>query len=35
MERVLDVYRRPYNAAIPVVCMDETPRHVRGGVNML
>jgi len=25
MERVLDVYRRPYNAAIPVVCMDETP----------
>ena len=25
MERVLDVYRRPYNADIPVVCMDETP----------
>lgn len=28
MERVLDVYRRPYNAAIPVVCMDETPRQL-------
>jgi hypothetical protein len=28
MERVLDVYRRPYNPAIPVVCMDETPRQL-------
>ncbi len=28
MERVLDVYRRPYNADIPVVCMDETPRQL-------
>jgi hypothetical protein len=28
MERVLDVYRRPYNANIPVVCMDETPRQL-------
>lgn len=28
MERVLDVYRRPYNAAWPVVCMDETPRQL-------
>jgi hypothetical protein len=28
MERVLDVYRRPYNAALPVVCMDETPRQL-------
>lgn len=27
MERVLDVYRRPYNADIPVVCMGETPRN--------
>ena len=26
MERVLDVYRRPYDPARPVVCMDETPR---------
>ena len=28
MERVLDVYRRPYDAALPVVCMDETPRQL-------
>ena len=28
MEKVLDVYRRPYNAAFPVVCMDETPRQL-------
>jgi len=28
MERVLDVYRRPYSAVIPVVCMDETPRQL-------
>jgi hypothetical protein len=28
MERVLDVYRRPYNADVPVVCMDETPRQL-------
>jgi len=28
MERVLDVYRRPYDAARPVVCMDETPRQL-------
>jgi hypothetical protein len=25
MEDVLDVYERPYNAAIPVLCMDEQP----------
>jgi hypothetical protein len=25
MEDVLEVYRRPYNAACPVVCMDEQP----------
>lgn len=25
MEEVLDVYHRPYNAAHPVVCMDEQP----------
>ena len=30
MERVLDVYRRPYNPAFPVVCMDETPRPLIG-----
>ena len=30
MERVLDVYRRPHDAAHPVVCMDETPRQLIG-----
>ena len=28
MENVLDVYHRPYDAARPVVCMDETPRQL-------
>ncbi len=28
MEQVLDVYRRPYDKAFPVVCMDETPRQL-------
>ena len=28
MGRVLDVYRRPYDPAFPVVCMDETPRQL-------
>lgn len=28
MERVLDVYRRPFDPAFPVVCMDETPRQL-------
>ncbi|MGH8162162.1 MAG: IS630 family transposase [Gammaproteobacteria bacterium] len=30
MERGLDVYRRPYTTAYPVVCMDETPRQLIG-----
>ena len=30
MERVLEVYRRPYDPAYPVVCMDETPRQLIG-----
>ena len=30
MEKVLDVYRRPYDPAFPVVCMDETPRQLIG-----
>lgn len=30
MERVLEVYRRPYDPAFPVVCMDETPRQLIG-----
>ena len=25
MEQVLDVYARPYDAAWPVICMDEQP----------
>jgi hypothetical protein len=28
MEQVLDVYKRPYNPRLPVVCMDETPRQL-------
>jgi len=28
MERVLDVYKRPYDSRFPVVCMDESPRQL-------
>jgi len=28
MENVLDVYKRPYNVAFPVVCMDESPKQL-------
>ncbi len=28
MENVLDVYKRPYDADFPVVCMDETPKQL-------
>ncbi len=28
MEKVLDIYSRPYDAKNPVVCMDETPRQL-------
>jgi len=28
MEKVLDVYKRPYDQRFPVVCMDETPRQL-------
>lgn len=28
MERVLDVYKRPYDLLRPVVCMDESPRQL-------
>ena len=28
MERVLDVYKRPYNSDYPVVCMDESPKQL-------
>ena len=30
MERVLDIYRRPCDAAFAVVCMDETARQLIG-----
>lgn len=28
MEHVLDVYKRPYDPAFPVVCMDETSKQL-------
>ena len=28
MEKVLDIYSRPYDLKHPMVCMDETPRQV-------
>ena len=28
MERVLDVYKEPYDPLRPVVCMDESPRQL-------
>ena len=28
MEQVLDIYKRPYHAQYPVVCMDESPRQL-------
>lgn len=28
MERVLDVYKRPYDADNPLICMDETPKQL-------
>lgn len=30
MEDVLEVYHRPYNAKVPVVCMDEKPYQLLG-----
>ena len=30
MEKVLDVYRRPYDPMRPVVCMDESPKQLIG-----
>ena len=30
MENVLDVYKRPYSAEYPVVCMDESPKQLIG-----
>ena len=28
MEKVLDVYKRPYDPKFPVICMDESPRQL-------
>lgn len=28
MERILDIYKTPYNIDFPVVCMDESPRQL-------
>ena len=30
MEDVLDVYERPYNPEVPVVCMDKNPYQLLG-----
>lgn len=30
MERVLDVYKRPFDPLRPVVCMDESPKQLIG-----
>jgi len=30
MEKVLDVYKRPYNPMRPVICMDESPKQLIG-----
>ena len=28
MEQVLEIYKRPYDAIRPLICMDETPRQL-------
>jgi len=33
MEDVIDIYERPYNPEIPVVCMDEKPYQILGNVR--
>ena len=33
MERVLDVYKRPFDPLHPVVCMDESPKRLIGEVQ--
>ena len=34
MEKVLDVYKRPYDQRFPVICMDESPRQLIDEVKM-
>ena len=33
MEKVLEIYKRPYNPRFPVVCMDETCKQLIGEVR--
>lgn len=33
MEKVLEVYKRPYDPCFPVVCMDESPKQLIGEVK--
>ncbi len=33
MEKVLDVYKRPYNPKRPVICMDESPKQLIGEIK--
>jgi len=33
MEMVLEVYKRPYDARFPVVCMDESPKQLIGEIK--
>ena len=30
MEKVLDVYKRPYDPSNPVICLDESPKQLIG-----
>ena len=33
MEKVLEVYKRPYDPTFPVVCMDESPKQLIGEIK--
>lgn len=33
MEKILEVYKRPYDQCFPVVCMDESPKQLIGEVK--
>ena len=35
MEKVLEVYKRPYDPKYPVVCMDESPKQLIGEIKQL
>jgi hypothetical protein len=34
MEKVLDIYKRPYDPRYPLVCMDESPRQLIRGTRL-